>query len=977
MHSKKLIYLLSFILPLGVLLGVCVALEVQPFGDSSLLIIDGLHQYMPFFSVLQDKLQEGSSLFYSFRAGLGINFLSLFSYYLSSPLNLLVLFVKKTYLNGAVSMLIVIKIALSGLNAGIYFTHRAEKAGKKADLSVLFPVLAYVLNSYMVGYCWNAMWLDSIMIFPIIMLGLERLIDEKDGRLYCIALFYALYCNYYIGFMICIFMVLWYILYEYRSVGQFFSRIFSFAFWSLLSGGLAAFLLVPAYFGIRQTAAGKTMVLPVHSWITGFADLVTRQFALASPIAHDNFDGNANLYTGIFTVFLLFIYLLNRKTGLWEKIKRIALIVLFYCSFAEMILNYVWHGFHDQYGIPNRFSFLYSFLLIYLAYETWIRREGTRLWHCIVSAVIGIALLLVSRFLAETPLDDYVYAICALLFVLYALLLGVWCRKPSWRKVYGTLFCLAAIVEMCVTCVIGFNTNGQISISKFFSGTEDMEEASADQDNGTFFRSELADSKMVDENAWYRLNGVGLFGSTAMNTTVNIMDSLGFYTGANEYLYEGATPLTNLLFNVRYVYYHSDDVLATNFEYKDTYGDFDVYENPIQDGSIGYLISNDIDNWYYQSDYPFRVLNDFCYQGYGYDNIFIDVPVSDPVTDGCTAERTNDGEYYFTYEKQMQDNMTFTFHVEEGADQFFIHYDGTQVSNAEIAVNGSIVRSGDIDGYIIPIGKVPSDSTITVRFQLLGEMTSGYVRMSAARLDESLFDELTAQMISKKLQVTKSTDTYIEGNVRAAENETLLLSIPSDPGWTVYVDGKKTDTATAGNAFLTVPLETGEHHIVLRYIPVGFEIGWKISLFALILFLLGWHMTSRETVVPEEPGDGKDSDESERPGDSDSSGESKGSGDGEDSDEAEISNRMSVIADKSGCEIEIVPSEMVEVVDEGTVQTLEQSMSEMPEVSEHVFSGESEYLEFELTEEDGISETTDPADIGIPIEEQQYKIEKH
>ena len=119
--KKRTIYILSFLLPLLALICGMVYLGVAPFGDNSLLIIDGLHQYMPFFSVLQDKLRGGESLFYTFRTGLGVNFLSLFSYYLSSPFNLLILLFKRNQLNMAVSWLIVLKLSLSGLFSSIYF----------------------------------------------------------------------------------------------------------------------------------------------------------------------------------------------------------------------------------------------------------------------------------------------------------------------------------------------------------------------------------------------------------------------------------------------------------------------------------------------------------------------------------------------------------------------------------------------------------------------------------------------------------------------------------------------------------------------------------------------------------------------------------------------------------------------------------------------------------------------------------------
>lgn len=74
----------------------------------------------------------------------------------------------------AVSMIIVLKIALSGMTADLFFFK-----SKKPGLHVLMISMAYALSSYMVGYCWNVMWLDAIMIFPIVVMGLERLIDKR------------------------------------------------------------------------------------------------------------------------------------------------------------------------------------------------------------------------------------------------------------------------------------------------------------------------------------------------------------------------------------------------------------------------------------------------------------------------------------------------------------------------------------------------------------------------------------------------------------------------------------------------------------------------------------------------------------------------------------------------------------------------------------------------------------------------------
>ena len=786
--NKKHIYILSFALPLVVMIGCMIGFQVQPFGDKSLLIIDGLHQYMPFFSILYDKLKGAESLFYSFRAGLGINFLSLFSYYLSSPLNLFILFFKKTQLNMAVSFLIVLKIALSGLTAGIYFTSKTKKPG----ITVLMVSIAYALNSYMVGYCWNVMWLDAIMIFPIVIMGIERLIEKKDGRLYGAALFYALYCNYYIAFMICIFAVIWYLLYSFRNVKEFFFRGFAFAGYSLLAAGMAAVLLLPAYLGIKQTASGGEMGLPVHGWQTGFADLLTRQFNLGYPITHDNFDGNANLFIGIFTVLAVLLYFMNREISIVAKIKKGLLLALFYVSFSEDILNFIWHGFHNQYGIPNRFSFLYGFLLLTMVFELFEHKESIRNWQTVLGCVIGIGLLVYSRNFASDPMDDGMYGLAGFLLLTYGMILFVLSFDHRHRQWHTVLFSVIAMVEIGATAIAGFDTNGQISVSKFFSGTEDMEEATRALDDGTFFRSELADAKIVDENAWYDLNAVGLFGSTATDDMVKMMDSLGFYTGCNEYLYEGATPVTNLLLGVRYIYYHPEDMLRTNFQYKDTFGEFDVYENPTAGLSLGYMMDQSIEDWYYESAYPFRVQNDLCLQACGVENVFEPLQVEDPVTSGCTASRTNDGEYYFEYESSLADNMIFTIPINQTIENLHLFYDGTQVENAQIAVDGEIVQQGDLDSRILTVGEVAEGSTVTVTFELKGETPTGYVRLSAADFKASRYEEFAARMTSRAFRIQEQTERSVSGTVDAGDDQILFLSIPYDKGWKVVVDGRAT-----------------------------------------------------------------------------------------------------------------------------------------------------------------------------------------
>ena len=83
--------LAAFCIPLLITLIICVNREIYPFGDQCMLHIDMYHQYCPFFTELMEKLKTGGSPFYSWNIGLGADFVSLYAYYLASPLNWLLI----------------------------------------------------------------------------------------------------------------------------------------------------------------------------------------------------------------------------------------------------------------------------------------------------------------------------------------------------------------------------------------------------------------------------------------------------------------------------------------------------------------------------------------------------------------------------------------------------------------------------------------------------------------------------------------------------------------------------------------------------------------------------------------------------------------------------------------------------------------------------------------------------------------------
>lgn len=836
------IYILGFFIPFFLMCIVCVLCGVEPFGDKSLVIIDGLHQYMPFFSELYEKLKTGDSLFYSWNGGLGYNFITLWAYYLSSPLNLLILFGKKASLNMIVSWIIVLKISLTGLTAAIYFVSRSHKY----DKSILIFSTAYALCNYIVGYSWNVMWLDSIALLPIILLGFDRLVKKRNCKVYCLSLALSLFCNFYISFMICFFLVLWFICYDFEDNREFIRSALNFALYSILAAGIAAIVLVPAYLGISKTASAELTSLPPHEWYTSIVDILSTHLVGVAPITNDNFNGNANLYMGILPILLAVLYFFNRKIRISQKLKKIWLLAVFIISFNEHCLNFIWHGMHDQYGIPNRFSFIYTFLLLIMAFELFKKIRFVKLYQVMISYFFCLALLCGSYIASETPREDYCYWITLVLITLYTIILLLYTLNKVKRKILVYILTTCSILELCVSAVYGFQEIGQIDVPKFFGNTEAVEQIKEYIGEEKLERTDLASWKMLDEAIWYNLRCVTMFGSTADGNTVDQMDQIGFYTGANEYLYDGATKFTNNLLNVKYNIVRSEDRPLNDMQKLLSVGENTLYENPYHT-SIGYLMDSEVFNWIGDNVYPFDVLNEFAYYAYEEEDLFQYKEVSEPVLHDVTVEKTNDGEYSFENTTAQVDNIVFYINIEEDTEELYIHYDGSQVENTVIAVGDNEIVSDSLSSRIYPVGKLYAGDQVEVRMQLKDDGTnSGVVRITAATLNQEAFDNITRRMEEEQFKTTSYTSNSITGTVDALKDCMLFFSIPSDPGWEVTMDGEKVETTTIGESFLALDVSEGHHDIEMKYTPPGLINGCIISLAAIIVFIMLWIVNQKE-----------------------------------------------------------------------------------------------------------------------------------
>lgn len=400
---------LGFAIPCFGMLFVMLISKFEPFGNYSMLYSDMYHQYYPFFVEFRRALLEGKGLLYTWSVGLGMDYLGLIAYYLASPLNLLSVLVPEGWLLEYFSLLVPIKLGL----AGLFFALFLQRIFHRKDISTAFFGGLYGLCAWALGFQWNVMWLDTFALLPLVVLGTVSLLAERKFLLYTVSLFLSVFTNYYIGLFTCIFVFLLFFIYQLCRWGgwkKFFGDLFRIAFFSALAIGMTAILELPALAALQTTQSSvnkfptgfRLNIASTHD-IWGLLDAMRKVAGNMGGALEPNFkEGLPNVYCGIISVVLMFLYLMAGGVKLRDKLCAVALLVFFNVSFIIRQLDYIWHGFHFTNMIPYRFSFLYSFVVLYMAYRAWIKRHEFRSWQIILAGVLAAGVLACSDALIET-----------------------------------------------------------------------------------------------------------------------------------------------------------------------------------------------------------------------------------------------------------------------------------------------------------------------------------------------------------------------------------------------------------------------------------------------------------------------------------------------------------------------------------------------------------------------------------------------
>lgn len=813
--------ILAFVLPVIIMLSIFIIKGIFPFGDRSFLFSDMYHQYMPFFSEFLRKIKAGEGLSYSYQVGMGSNFLALYVYYLASPFHFLAFLVPEKYLMEFMSYLVILKIGFCGLS---FFAYLRYHFGKK-DPAMLFFSCFYALSGFLAAYNWNIMWLDCVILTPLILLGLERLVKQGKSVLYCVTLALSIYTNYYISIMICIFLVLYFavlVCSEYKDEKKK-GYLGRFVLYSLLAGGMAAVLLVPEVCAISQTHFGKPDF--PHTLKTYFSVLDVLARHCMCVVTERGLDHWPNIYCGVAVFLLLPLYVFQEKLAPRKRFARLALVGFLLLSFSTNVLDFFWHGMNYPDSLPARQSFLYIFLIIVLCYEAYLHLDTVApkkiIW---VYAGAVLFLLGVDKFVDQEAFETGIVALTLLFVTVYAVLLYFYRTRESgmWKILLATLTLVTVTAE---TGINTYNTSvGTTGRSAYLENQEDYKAlyqwTREQEDGGDFYRMEKFTRKTKNDGTLAGYPTASVFSSTLNSQVMELYTRLGMRHSKVYYGYDGATPLVSALLNVRYLFGESDKYENSLFTYETKSGTVFLYRT-VHELPFGYVAPTGFD-----------LAEEYENNGLAQQNALVDqLGIEESLFVRQEAEKRGD-------------NVVFT-PGEKGIYYGLLTDSGTK--KVEI-VGGPLETETYNDlkkGSVLYLGNLEVGESITLQNADEDDDTPG-ISVDVYRLDEGVLQQAVARLSNQSMTDVVYDSTHLSGSLSLKEAGRLILSVPYEKGWKITINGEEREPEQFGGALIAFDLEPGDYTIEMHYVPQGKYVGILISMVSIAVFLALWEGKRRK-----------------------------------------------------------------------------------------------------------------------------------
>lgn len=804
MKKKVRSYIFTLIGSIMILTIFTYAMHLFPFSDKVLFSGDLASQYIPFANFYKQLFHDSSQAIYSFMNGLGSNSLSLISYYLTSPFNLILLLFPTSQLTIGMMVIMYLKIIISSLTMSCYLGERKQLwGGWNAILSLSFAFCGFVTV-----YCYNILWLDVMIWLPLIVYGLELYIDYRKSTLFQWSLFLLFISNYYMAYMVSLFLamyfVYWVVQYHFEEWKKYIGVFFGFVGRSLVLVMIAGFIYIPTIIGMLHTGKSSFNIKDFIDPLRQFGFFGLSGFGIGASQYEWRLEHVPTLYVGLLVLILSVAYFLNTRISKRERVINFSFITLLFLCLWLTPLTMVFQMFQPTAGFPFRFTYLISFMLIVFASEEihHLQHQQRKMVYSSIIIILVFSFCLVIYYCNRANYKINPDNLWLSIFATVVFMIGMIVYMTAMKYWVKYLLFGLSILDLTSNFYAMSQNIGTVSQSAYSDYIYQYHKAIPKQTT-----VERLDNMDVDANDWgmdtvgyndgplLSFNGVNGYTSSMENTSLHVNYALGLYSWNERRISNiGETPLTQFILNVT-------KNISTNNRH------FVVND----DEGKGALIP-------LKQSLPKMTTQLFENQNRISQSIWKQ-DVFSKVNTKLLSSTKNQMIWQLTVPK---DGMLYVQIPRK------ISYD----DEYQIFINGKRQRFGtEIKAKtLLPIKNMTTNEKLDVKIQTKKESLNDNFKWGL--FDTNKFKTLRNQITTFALE---RKDLTLIGCVQSKKKENMLISIPYDSQWLATVNGKKVEIQKNSLSLMTIPVSKGTNHIRLCYRPTSLYVGIIVSVIGLLL----------------------------------------------------------------------------------------------------------------------------------------------
>ena len=373
-----LAYGLFDVYPLGNIMGTKLEGRTNPH-DGSVLVLDLNGQYVYYFEALRDAIWGDKSILYNWSRNLSGEYMGIIGYYLASPFTLIVMLLPRTMILESLLIMQLVKLG----SIGVTFSYYLQKSKNLKPINATIFSTLFALCAYAVIQLMDPMWIDGLILMPLIMLGIEYLVDKKYRANYIIPLALMFFANFYIGFMLAIFSVIYFLFYcflgtdkENSNVKETVFTFLRFGYSSLIAAMCAAIMILPVYYSL---SLGKfEFTEPDYSVSLQFDSIDIISKLLPSSYDTVRNEGLPEIYCGTLAVLMLPLFYFNSKIKSKHKIGYSLILAVMFFSMYVKPIDMLWHGGQVPNWLPYRYSFIMSCIILVMGAMAFEKLDGIK-----------------------------------------------------------------------------------------------------------------------------------------------------------------------------------------------------------------------------------------------------------------------------------------------------------------------------------------------------------------------------------------------------------------------------------------------------------------------------------------------------------------------------------------------------------------------------------------------------------------------